>query len=133
MAPPAVINRPTPLEAPPQPLPEGPPQTMSPPGAINSPKPQESLLPPLPNEMPPTMSPPGAINSPTPIRPAEASGSNADQVRNVQESLKAKGYDIAVNGMLDLPTVNAIKAFQGSNDMPRSGTIDEALLAKLKQ
>jgi peptidoglycan hydrolase-like protein with peptidoglycan-binding domain len=65
--------------------------------------------------------------------PADIPPPGEDTVRLVQERLKAKGYDIDVTGKLDRYTLNAIKVFQASNDLPRDGRIDGYLLDLLKQ
>ncbi len=81
---------------------------------------------------PPQASPPPAAPS-APIPLAPAGETDPATIRLVQQRLKAKGYDISVNGTLDVYTVNAIKVFQASNGLPRDGKIDQYLLDLLKK
>jgi peptidoglycan hydrolase-like protein with peptidoglycan-binding domain len=49
----------------------------------------------------------------------------------VQEALKAKGFNVKVDGKRGKETVNAIKKFQEQNGMKATGRADKATLAKL--
>jgi peptidoglycan hydrolase-like protein with peptidoglycan-binding domain len=62
---------------------------------------------------------------------APAAAADPDTIHGVQEKLKAQGYDIDVSGTLDPATVNAIKAFQMTKGLARSGAIDDGLRAAL--
>ena len=57
---------------------------------------------------------------------------NADQVRAVQEALKAKGHDPGpVDGTMGAETQEALRAFQKSQDLPVTGQLDPETIAKL--
>jgi peptidoglycan hydrolase-like protein with peptidoglycan-binding domain len=72
-------------------------------------------------------SPPAAA-APVQLAPDVASTADAATIRQVQQHLKDKGYDLDVNGRLDQYTVNAIKVFQAANGLPRDGKIDPYLV-----
>lgn len=57
--------------------------------------------------------------------------SSAD-IKDVQESLKNEGYDVAVDGVLGQATKEAIMAFQSQNaDLNPTGELDPQTVAKL--
>jgi peptidoglycan hydrolase-like protein with peptidoglycan-binding domain len=58
---------------------------------------------------------------------------NATGIRQIQDILKAKGYDLEPTGTLDIYTENAIKAFQLQNNLPADGHVDGNLLDLLKR
>jgi hypothetical protein len=62
-----------------------------------------------------------------------ASGSgNADQVRKVQEALKAQGHDPGtIDGTMGAQTQEALRAFQKSKDLPVTGQLDSETIDKL--
>jgi peptidoglycan hydrolase-like protein with peptidoglycan-binding domain len=68
-----------------------------------------------------------------PEKPVPLADAGGDTVHFVQGRLKAKGYELDQNGTLDPHTVNAIKAFQASNGLPRDGKIDGNLIDLLRQ
>lgn len=49
----------------------------------------------------------------------------SDRVMNIQKKLKEKGfYKGAIDGILDVKTIDAIKALQKKNNMPETGELD---------
>jgi hypothetical protein len=55
-----------------------------------------------------------------------------DDIRRVQEALKAKGFDPgAVNGRMHPKTQDALRDFQKRNDLPATGVLDPKTVAKL--
>jgi hypothetical protein len=57
---------------------------------------------------------------------------NADQVKQVQEALKAKGHDPGpIDGTMGAETQEALRAFQKSQDLPVTGQLDSDTIDKL--
>jgi murein L,D-transpeptidase YcbB/YkuD len=54
-----------------------------------------------------------------------------DDVREVQESLKDKGYELAVDGAWGPNTEQALKEFQSKNGLTATGKLDERTLSML--
>ena len=57
----------------------------------------------------------------------------AEQVKKAQRYLKDLGYEVAENGTLDTRTQKAVEAFEKSENMLVSGTVDEILLANVEK
>ena len=101
------------------------------------------LAPPMPLGPPPSADetpaePDSTAPEPAPVPDAAASSPaigapDVATIRAVQQKLKDKGYDLDVNGKLDVYTINAIKVFQAANGLPRDGKIDGYLIDLLKQ
>lgn len=69
--------------------------------------------------------PSAADNSSTPA-------ANVDQVREIQEALKAKGHDPGpIDGTMSTETQEALRAFQKSQDLPVTGQLDSETIDKL--
>lgn len=61
-----------------------------------------------------------------------ASGDYADLFKRVQERLHARGFDAGpVNGDWTAKTQTALAQFQRANDLPASGSLDDATRAAL--
>jgi peptidoglycan hydrolase-like protein with peptidoglycan-binding domain len=55
-----------------------------------------------------------------------------DQIRQVQEALKAKGHDPGpVDGTMGAETQEALRAFQKAEDLPVTGQLDSETISKL--
>ena len=93
-----------------------------------------SAVPPEAPGQPMSLAPPPEPSAPDgpPVPPPPGAPDEAT-IRLVQQGLKAKGYDVDVNGQLDVYTENAIKVFQAANGLPRDGRIDQYLIDLLKK
>ncbi len=55
----------------------------------------------------------------------------SDDIKNAKEALKAKGIDPGpINGTLDSKTQQALRQFQQANNLPVTGTLDQATATK---
>lgn len=66
---------------------------------------------------------------------AESSASyvSSNDIKKVQEALKAKGMDPGpVSGTLNSKTQQALRQFQKANELPVTGAVDERTAAKLE-
>ena len=57
--------------------------------------------------------------------PKGTEGMSATDIKQVQQALKAKGHDAGTSGVMDDKTREAIRAFQKSEGLTMTGTIDE--------
>jgi peptidoglycan hydrolase-like protein with peptidoglycan-binding domain len=63
---------------------------------------------------------------------SSAEGQNAQTVREVQQALKQKGFDVgAIDGQMGPETQSALRDFQQSQGLPQSGNLDQQTLDKL--
>jgi hypothetical protein len=51
------------------------------------------------------------------------SGMRNDEVRNLQNNLRAKGYNVVADGSFGTGTVNAVKSFQAKNGLEADGVV----------
>lgn len=58
-------------------------------------------------------------------------GCKGDQVKAVQRLLWGEGYSIAVDGSYGPKTENAVECFQEDSDLPVTGVVDQATMARL--
>ena len=57
--------------------------------------------------------------------PSSTSGQSSAQTTQVQQALKAKGYDPGtINGVMGSQTQEALRRFQKENGLPATGTVD---------
>jgi peptidoglycan hydrolase-like protein with peptidoglycan-binding domain len=74
----------------------------------------------------------GSMSGSTGSMSGAASNANADQVRQVQEALKAQGHDPGpIDGTMGAQTQEALRAFQKSKDLPVTGQLDSETIDKL--
>jgi len=65
-------------------------------------------------------------------RSTSSSRVSSDDIKNAKEALKAKGIDPGpINGTLDSKTQQALRQFQQANNLPVTGTLDQATATKL--
>ena len=57
--------------------------------------------------------------------PKGTEGMSASDIKQVQQALKAKGHDAGTSGVMDDKTREAIRAFQKSEGLTMTGTIDD--------
>jgi peptidoglycan hydrolase-like protein with peptidoglycan-binding domain len=57
--------------------------------------------------------------------PKGTEGMSASDIKQVQQALKAKGHDAGTSGVMDDKTRSAIRAFQKSEGLTMTGTVDE--------
>lgn len=57
--------------------------------------------------------------------------STGDEVKRLQESLNAAGYNLTVDGVFGEQTQAAVKKYQAANGLTESGTVDQSMWAKL--
>ena len=57
--------------------------------------------------------------------PKGTEGMSASDIKQVQQALKAKGHDAGTSGVMDDKTRQAIRAFQKSEGLTMTGTVDE--------
>jgi peptidoglycan hydrolase-like protein with peptidoglycan-binding domain len=57
--------------------------------------------------------------------PQGTEGMSASDIKQVQQALKAKGHDAGTSGVMDDKTREAIRAFQKSEGLTMTGTIDD--------
>jgi peptidoglycan hydrolase-like protein with peptidoglycan-binding domain len=57
--------------------------------------------------------------------PQGTEGMSASDIKQVQQALKAKGHDAGTSGVMDDKTRSAIRAFQKSEGLTMTGTVDE--------
>ena len=57
--------------------------------------------------------------------PKGTEGMSATDIKQVQQALKAKGHDAGTSGVMDDKTREAIRAFQKSEGLTMTGTIDD--------
>ncbi|MGE5168879.1 MAG: peptidoglycan-binding domain-containing protein [Rudaea sp.] len=63
---------------------------------------------------------------------SSAEAHNAQTVRDVQQALKQKGFDVgAIDGQIGPETQNALRDFQQSQGLPQSGNLDPRTLSAL--
>jgi peptidoglycan hydrolase-like protein with peptidoglycan-binding domain len=73
-----------------------------------------------------------ATGQPRPGDTSSTPTANVDQVREIQEALKAKGHDPGpVDGTMGAETLEALRAFQKSQDLPVTGQLDSETIDKL--
>jgi len=61
-----------------------------------------------------------------------AVGASGDEVKNLQQNLAALGYyQGEIGGMYGQYTEEAVRAFQGANNLPATGVLDDATAAAL--
>ena len=83
-------------------------------------------------------SPSSSTSSNTSARQSDQSGApstqaqNSQTVRNVQQALKQKGFDVgAIDGQMGPETQSALREFQQSQGLPQSGNLDQQTLTAL--
>jgi peptidoglycan hydrolase-like protein with peptidoglycan-binding domain len=65
-------------------------------------------------------------------RSTSSSRVSSDDIKSAKEALKAKGIDPgSINGTLDSKTQQALRQFQQANNLPVTGTLDQATATKL--
>jgi peptidoglycan hydrolase-like protein with peptidoglycan-binding domain len=65
-------------------------------------------------------------------RSTSSSRVSSDDIKNAKEALKAKGIDPGpINGTMDSKTQQALRQFQQANNLPVTGTLDQATATKL--
>jgi peptidoglycan hydrolase-like protein with peptidoglycan-binding domain len=57
--------------------------------------------------------------------PKGSEGMSADDVKQVQQALQAKGHGAGTSGVMDDKTREAIRAFQKANGLTMTGTVDD--------
>lgn len=62
---------------------------------------------------------------------AEVAGMSNDQIEDVQESLKDKGYSLTIDGVWGPETANALRSFQRANNLRVTGQPDSETLSEL--
>jgi peptidoglycan hydrolase-like protein with peptidoglycan-binding domain len=63
-----------------------------------------------------------------PPRASDAKGSegmSADDIKQVQQALQAKGHNAGTSGIMDDKTRDAIRAFQKANGLTMTGSVDD--------
>lgn len=58
-------------------------------------------------------------------------GCEGDHVKAVQRLLRGEGYSIAIDGSYGAKTANAVECFQEDCDLPATGVVDQATMARL--
>ena len=75
---------------------------------------------------------PEKMQSPAQSGSTSSSRVSSDDIKNAKEALKAKGIDPGpINGTLDSKTQQALRQFQQANNLPVTGTLDQATATKL--
>jgi peptidoglycan hydrolase-like protein with peptidoglycan-binding domain len=54
-----------------------------------------------------------------------------DRMREIQQALTQKGFTVAPSGMLDPATADALRRFQGQQNLPSTGKLDSMTLISL--
>lgn len=57
--------------------------------------------------------------------PKGTEGISGQDIKQVQQALKAKGHDAGTSGVMDDKTREAIRAFQKANGLTMTGTVDD--------
>lgn len=57
--------------------------------------------------------------------PRGTEGMSGQDIKQVQQALKAKGHDAGTSGVMDDKTREAIRAFQKANGLTMTGTVDD--------
>jgi peptidoglycan hydrolase-like protein with peptidoglycan-binding domain len=57
--------------------------------------------------------------------PKGSEGMTADEIKQVQQALQTKGHSAGTSGVMDEKTRDAIRAFQKSNGLTMTGTVDD--------
>jgi hypothetical protein len=82
---------------------------------------------------PPRPAPPKVLaHEPTVITPSGAANLNIDNVSDAQHALNALGHTVAVTGVHDAPTAQALSTVQTQNGLPATGILDHGTAKALE-